>query len=252
MRTEDAIVRPLLRIRDVAARGGLYGLAAVPLLRVASLFVGDHYDRRTFLAVVARLVLVLDRNAPSLTSVPSSRRYTWAWDLHSPVRALYRARAAMPRRAGRRAGGQARCQGEIQQLLHQPFRRGLQKPSTGALWCENVDHGEDGSLTSIITARVAAHETATTAPAPALGSSVAAVLRTGHDGRRPHHDGLGPCPFVDRFCRCPARGAVECLAGGVRRLASSRAACTNRTAQDPEERRVPCGQGHRSADRPTP
>ncbi|MFH8902755.1 DUF6336 family protein [Streptomyces coeruleorubidus] len=64
---------------DVAARRALCGLAAVPLLGVASLFVGDHYDRRTFLAVVARLVLVLDRNTPSLTSVPSSRRSTWAW-----------------------------------------------------------------------------------------------------------------------------------------------------------------------------
>lgn len=52
MRTEDAIIRPLLRIRDVAARGGLYGLAAVPLVGVASLFVGDHHDRRTFLGVV--------------------------------------------------------------------------------------------------------------------------------------------------------------------------------------------------------
>lgn len=52
MRTEDAITRPMLRIRDVAARGALYGLAAVPLLGMASLFVGDHHDRRTFLGVV--------------------------------------------------------------------------------------------------------------------------------------------------------------------------------------------------------
>ncbi|MEU9631635.1 DUF6336 family protein [Streptomyces luteogriseus] len=52
MRTEDAIIRPLLRIRDVAARGALYGLAAVPLLGVASLLFGDHDDRRTFLGVV--------------------------------------------------------------------------------------------------------------------------------------------------------------------------------------------------------
>jgi hypothetical protein len=51
MRTEDAIIRPLLRIRDVAARGALYGLAAVPLLEAASLFVGDHHGRTTFLAV---------------------------------------------------------------------------------------------------------------------------------------------------------------------------------------------------------
>lgn len=50
MRTEDAIIRPLLRIRDVAARGALYGLAAVPLLGAASLSV-DHHDRTTFLAV---------------------------------------------------------------------------------------------------------------------------------------------------------------------------------------------------------
>ncbi|GAA2281160.1 hypothetical protein GCM10010234_17860 [Streptomyces hawaiiensis] len=46
------IIRPLLRIRDVAARGALYGLAAVPLLGVASLLVGDHHDRRTLLGVV--------------------------------------------------------------------------------------------------------------------------------------------------------------------------------------------------------
>lgn len=52
MRTEDVIIRPLLRIRDVAARGALYGLAAVPLLAAASLFVGDHHDRATFLGVV--------------------------------------------------------------------------------------------------------------------------------------------------------------------------------------------------------
>ncbi|MET9760059.1 DUF6336 family protein [Streptomyces sp. NPDC006372] len=52
MRTEDAVIRPLLRIRDVAARGALYGLAAVPLLGVVSLFVGDHHDRTTFLGVV--------------------------------------------------------------------------------------------------------------------------------------------------------------------------------------------------------
>ncbi|GAA2766497.1 hypothetical protein GCM10010103_55380 [Streptomyces paradoxus] len=55
MRTEDAIIRPLLRIQDVAARGALYGLAAVPLLGVASLFVGDHHDRGTFLGVVGLL-----------------------------------------------------------------------------------------------------------------------------------------------------------------------------------------------------
>ncbi|MDG9711391.1 DUF6336 family protein [Streptomyces sp. DH10] len=30
----------------------MYGLAAVPLLGMASLFVGDHHDRRTFLGVV--------------------------------------------------------------------------------------------------------------------------------------------------------------------------------------------------------
>ncbi|WP_159038847.1 DUF6336 family protein [Streptomyces sp. NRRL B-1140] len=37
----------MLRTRDVAARGASYGLAAVPLLGVASLFVGDHHDRTT-------------------------------------------------------------------------------------------------------------------------------------------------------------------------------------------------------------
>jgi hypothetical protein len=55
MRTEDTITRPLLRIRDVAARGALYGLAAVPLFGLTSLFVGDHDDRRTFLAVLGLL-----------------------------------------------------------------------------------------------------------------------------------------------------------------------------------------------------
>ncbi|MFE5754465.1 DUF6336 family protein [Streptomyces massasporeus] len=55
IRTEDAIIRPLLRIRDVMERGALYGLAAVPLLGVASLFVGDHHDRTTFLAVAGGL-----------------------------------------------------------------------------------------------------------------------------------------------------------------------------------------------------
>ncbi|WP_231158521.1 DUF6336 family protein [Streptomyces sp. CNZ748] len=50
MRTEDAIIRPLLRIRDVTARGALYGLAAVPLLAAASLFISDHHNRMTFLA----------------------------------------------------------------------------------------------------------------------------------------------------------------------------------------------------------
>ncbi|MEU1940638.1 DUF6336 family protein [Streptomyces coeruleorubidus] len=59
MRTEDAIIRPLLRIRDVAARGALYGLAAVPLLGVASLFFGDHYDRTTFLGVVGFFAAVM-------------------------------------------------------------------------------------------------------------------------------------------------------------------------------------------------
>ncbi|MEU6474496.1 DUF6336 family protein [Streptomyces massasporeus] len=55
MRTEDAFIRPLLRIRDVMARGALYGLAAVPLLGMASLCVGDHHDRTTFLAVAGGL-----------------------------------------------------------------------------------------------------------------------------------------------------------------------------------------------------
>ena len=35
----------------MAARGALYGLAAVPLLEAASLFVGDHHGRTTFIAV---------------------------------------------------------------------------------------------------------------------------------------------------------------------------------------------------------
>ncbi|PPS69688.1 MULTISPECIES: DUF6336 family protein [Streptomyces] len=52
MRTDDAIIRPLLRIQDVTTRGALYGLTAVPLLGVASLLVGDHHHRRTLLGVV--------------------------------------------------------------------------------------------------------------------------------------------------------------------------------------------------------
>lgn len=52
MSAEDQITQPLLRFRDVVGRGALYGLVAVPLLGVASLFVGDHHDRMTFLAVV--------------------------------------------------------------------------------------------------------------------------------------------------------------------------------------------------------
>lgn len=50
---------PLLRIRDVTARGALYGLAAVPLLAAASLFIGDHHNRLTFLAVAGMLAAAL-------------------------------------------------------------------------------------------------------------------------------------------------------------------------------------------------
>ncbi|MEV4787184.1 DUF6336 family protein [Streptomyces tuirus] len=49
----------LLRIRGVVARGALYGLAAVPLLGLASLLVGDHHDRTTFLAVVGGLAAAM-------------------------------------------------------------------------------------------------------------------------------------------------------------------------------------------------
>jgi NhaP-type Na+/H+ or K+/H+ antiporter len=52
MRAQDEIARPLLRLRDVVARGALAGLAAVPLLGALSLCAGDHHDRETFLAVV--------------------------------------------------------------------------------------------------------------------------------------------------------------------------------------------------------
>lgn len=52
MNAQDEIAQPLLRFRDVVARGALYGVVAVPLLGVASLFVADHHDRMTFLAVV--------------------------------------------------------------------------------------------------------------------------------------------------------------------------------------------------------
>jgi hypothetical protein len=52
MSDQDEITQPPLRLRGVAARGVLYGLVAVPLLGALSLFVADHYDRMTFLAVV--------------------------------------------------------------------------------------------------------------------------------------------------------------------------------------------------------
>ncbi|RST10172.1 hypothetical protein E2C00_18450 [Streptomyces sp. WAC05374] len=59
MSAENEITQPLLRFRDVVARGALYGVAAVPLLGVASLFVADHNDRETFIAVVGGFALSL-------------------------------------------------------------------------------------------------------------------------------------------------------------------------------------------------
>ncbi|MER7111331.1 DUF6336 family protein [Streptomyces sp. NPDC000229] len=52
MSDQDEITQPPLRLRDVAARGALYGLVAVPLLGALSFFVADHHDRMTFLAVI--------------------------------------------------------------------------------------------------------------------------------------------------------------------------------------------------------
>ncbi|QGV77879.1 DUF6336 family protein [Streptomyces ficellus] len=51
MNSERRITTPPLRLRDVVGRGALYGLVSVPVLGIGSLFVTDHHDRTTFLAV---------------------------------------------------------------------------------------------------------------------------------------------------------------------------------------------------------
>ncbi|WP_432035091.1 DUF6336 family protein [Streptomyces cucumeris] len=58
MTGEDGIHQPRLRFRDVVLRALLYGLAATPLVGVASLGVSDHHDRMTFLAVTGGFALV--------------------------------------------------------------------------------------------------------------------------------------------------------------------------------------------------
>lgn len=55
---EDGVLLPRLRFKDVVARGGVQGVAAVALLCVATPFIADHHDRETFLAVVAGFSMV--------------------------------------------------------------------------------------------------------------------------------------------------------------------------------------------------
>ncbi|MEU1662737.1 DUF6336 family protein [Streptomyces sparsogenes] len=55
---ESGIIQPRLRLRDVLLRGALYGLAAIVVLVIAMLCVGDHHDRMEFLAVAGGLGLV--------------------------------------------------------------------------------------------------------------------------------------------------------------------------------------------------
>jgi hypothetical protein len=80
--------------------------------------------------------LLLLRNTPSLTSVPSSRRSTWALETFTePVRTLYCARAATPRSkvlrgavdgfAGSSGSGGQRHDAELLQALALPVRQGL-------------------------------------------------------------------------------------------------------------------------------
>lgn len=73
MRTENSIIQPLLRLREVATRGALYGLAAIPLLAVACLCVSDHHDRRTFPGVVGFLAAFM-----AVTATPVGLLFWWA------------------------------------------------------------------------------------------------------------------------------------------------------------------------------
>ncbi|WAU81950.1 DUF6336 family protein [Streptomyces sp. Qhu-G9] len=56
---EDGVRLPRLRFTDVVLRGTVQGIAAVALLVVGMLFVADHHDRETFLAVTAGFSAVL-------------------------------------------------------------------------------------------------------------------------------------------------------------------------------------------------
>ncbi|MFG2030475.1 DUF6336 family protein [Streptomyces sp. NPDC048825] len=56
---EDGVRLPRLRFKDVVVRGAAQGIAAVALLFIGTLFVADHHDRETFLAVVAGFSMVL-------------------------------------------------------------------------------------------------------------------------------------------------------------------------------------------------
>ncbi|WP_251022026.1 DUF6336 family protein [Streptomyces sp. ISL-10] len=58
MTDEDGVRLPRLRFKDVVVRGAVHGIAAVALLAVGCLFVTDHHDRETFLAVVAGFAMV--------------------------------------------------------------------------------------------------------------------------------------------------------------------------------------------------
>jgi hypothetical protein len=57
-RDGEGVLLPRLRLRDVLLRGVLFGLAAVAVLAVAALRVGDHGDRLEFLTVAGGLCLI--------------------------------------------------------------------------------------------------------------------------------------------------------------------------------------------------
>lgn len=84
MRTEDAIIRPLLRIRDVAARGALYGLAAVPLFGVASYSPSPtSYPLTMSLVSTSSPVRSFTRRLRIRSAVP--RWSWWKWTVWSSV-----------------------------------------------------------------------------------------------------------------------------------------------------------------------
>ncbi|WP_220450458.1 DUF6336 family protein [Streptomyces flaveus] len=55
---EEGVRLPRLRFKDVVVRGAVQGIAAVALLFIGTLFVADHHDRETFLAVVGGFSMV--------------------------------------------------------------------------------------------------------------------------------------------------------------------------------------------------
>lgn len=58
MKDADGVRLPRLRFKDVVVRGAVHGVVAVALLAVGSLFIADHHDRETFLAVVGGFAMV--------------------------------------------------------------------------------------------------------------------------------------------------------------------------------------------------